>query len=672
MALQYTNGKPWIHQYGLNNSANTAATKAAGSSLAIAVNKGALVVAKSRVHVLGGWSSSGGLIPYDQSAAIDSSGVIGTWSYSPLGFFIADADALLIGSYVYTFGGTIGTGYNVYSRSNVIKRATVQSDGSLASWTNYSNLPSVRTAHRCLVIKGRVHLIGGIDGSYTELSSTHNCVIDASAGLGSWSAGPSLPSTIYGWFSAFVFAGRLYVVGGVVGGALSRAIFSAPVNNDGTLGEFIEEDGPYSGEASPLFFTCSDSAVATTNNVFVVSDGSDGTTPDFLFDDVWSISGSDFITDMDPWTQTQDLTYRRTEFNICITSSRLYILGGAYNYSDSVIMDASTLSEYIPFSGGLNDYTSWNSYTYLPAYGVVEQPFSTVSGSAINGIVSGYIEQSISEVSGAAGVYCLGAGVLEQAASDVAGVALNPIRCIGNIEQDLSTISGQDVYALATRTADGSIEQDLSVVSGVARNALVRGVVDQPLSEVFGAALVSCVGFGKIRDYLSVVDGFAFSGMFVGIGVVDQPTSTISGAASTWSICNGVVADSLSEVTGMAVNFAPLIAFGQIEQPLSSISGIGTPRTEAAGTIDQGNTVQGMAVYPNVGFGVIAQEIGVIHGRVLYTPTDAALHYDRCSTGVAPTINPPNATTLSFSRNPCGSFVELDPAPDLTPLSYSR
>lgn len=332
-------------------------------------------------------------------------------------------------------------------------------------------------------------------------------------------------------------------------------------------------------------------------------------------------------------------------------------------------MDDSEVAAYYSFP-----FLSTHPYYSAPPAtfdGVIDQPLSEVSGAAINGSFIGVVDQPASEVSGLAKVYSLGYGAVVHPLSEVLSFAVSPLVAFGDIQQELSIVSGAAGSLLDPIFADGVVEQG-NDVSGLAANGVVLGQVEQPSSTVAGFAVVPNVGFGVIRDYLSVVDGFSYVGVHIGTGVVDQPTSTVFGAAQTWIIARGSISASFSEVSGYAVNYDSLLAFGQIEQARSTVQGIGATLSAAYGEVAQLDDISGLAICPNVCFGVILQEVDALYGRAIYAPESVDLEFYRCSSGPLPTIDVANPDPFSYSRNNCGAFDELETAPDPIPLSFSR
>jgi hypothetical protein len=312
-------------------------------------------------------------------------------------------------------------------------------------------------------------------------------------------------------------------------------------------------------------------------------------------------------------------------------------------------------------------------YSYPPAFldGAIEQPLSEVSSVAINGSFLGVIEQPLSEVSGFAKVYSLGYGVTSQPLSEIASFAINPLYASGVVEQELSILSGVANNSANPIFSYGIIEQT-GDISGLAANGVVLGQVEQPLSEVVGFAVVPSVCFGVVRDYLSVAEGFAYAGIFIGTGVIDQPASSISGFAQTWIVGYGDTLNEVSDVSGIAINNAPLFAYGQIQQELSDVLGSMEVKTVAYGATVQDCDIQGYAVVPNVGFGSIIQEHSTLSGVIEQSIIWIDFSFSRCTYGIVPTIDASLPELISFDREYCGSFDTLSNAASFIPLSFIR
>ena len=155
-----------------------------------------------------------------------------------------------------------------------------------------------------------------------------------------WSTGTSLPGTV-GYSQAIVTKSRVYLLGGFVNGSISATVYTAPINEDGTLGTWT------TGTSLPG--TVRDSqAIVTKSRVYLLGGYIDG---------IASLNGYTAPINEDgtlgTWTTGTSLSGIVRESQAIVTKNRVYILGGN---NSSTVYQAS-------FSGGLNDYMGLSAIT---------------------------------------------------------------------------------------------------------------------------------------------------------------------------------------------------------------------------------------------------------------------------------------------------------------------
>jgi hypothetical protein len=166
-------------------------------------------------------------------------------------------------AYVVVTGGYDGTANG--PNSSKVFWNTLNADGTVgtpgASWTTLTTnpLPSPRAHHamaeaddtNSLVGVGKryIYVIGGQQNSTDTPGGTNTIYmasVDATTGaVGTWAALSNvLPQALLG-MSATVHNGYLYVVGGLTtSGAVSSAVYTAPINTDGTVGAWTTAANP--------------------------------------------------------------------------------------------------------------------------------------------------------------------------------------------------------------------------------------------------------------------------------------------------------------------------------------------------------------------------------------------------------------------------------------------
>ena len=106
-------------------------------------------------------------------------------------------------------------------------------------WKAASTLTVPRAGSALVAHKNKIYVIGGVDGR-TFLSSVEMATSNPDGTLSEWKIISSMPVS-RGFTSATVFNSRLYVLGGgngAYGKNLLKSIASAPISNNGMLGEW--------------------------------------------------------------------------------------------------------------------------------------------------------------------------------------------------------------------------------------------------------------------------------------------------------------------------------------------------------------------------------------------------------------------------------------------------
>jgi N-acetylneuraminic acid mutarotase len=169
------------------------------------------------------WQSQSG---FNQSTQSDITGWTSTNSLMTAAYYAA---SLVTKNYIYILGG-----YNANSYLNTIQRASFDSDGNLtSSWSNAGTLPVAMTEMGYVATKGRFYLIGGENGS-GHLSTVYSAPINNDGTLGDFRKESSLPDTRIDSV-CFVIKNKLYVVGGGNSANFTNTVYQATINTDGTL-----------------------------------------------------------------------------------------------------------------------------------------------------------------------------------------------------------------------------------------------------------------------------------------------------------------------------------------------------------------------------------------------------------------------------------------------------
>jgi len=146
--------------------------------------------------------------------------------------------------------------------SSAVYSAPINANGSVGSWTTQANsLPVQLVAATSVVSGGYVYIMGGFNGG-GESSAVYSAPINANGSVGSWTTqANSLPQTEY-YASSVSYNGYVYVIGGTGSGIpeFVNSVFSAQLTG-GTVGSWTT-----SSNTLPTALTAS---VSVTNNGYV-------------------------------------------------------------------------------------------------------------------------------------------------------------------------------------------------------------------------------------------------------------------------------------------------------------------------------------------------------------------------------------------------------------------
>ncbi|MGV3621160.1 MAG: hypothetical protein ACO1OB_10105 [Archangium sp.] len=149
--------------------------------------------------------------------------------------------ATRVGRWLFAMGGRTITGKAMPD----VWSAHIEDDGSLSDWSTARPFPAPRTHHASFAVGNRLYALGGFDASTFTSDPTHYrdvlvATVDESTGaLGEWQSQP-LPWDI-STHSAAYSEGYVYVAGGFDNQLqLLGNVRRAKVNEDGTLGAFQE------------------------------------------------------------------------------------------------------------------------------------------------------------------------------------------------------------------------------------------------------------------------------------------------------------------------------------------------------------------------------------------------------------------------------------------------
>ena len=292
-------GKPWKNQYGINTVGDSLGAWTTATSLPGPLGQSQAIVTSSRVYLLGGFIG-GSYVSTVYTAPINEDGTLGAWTTdtNSLPGTSSGSQAVVTSNRVYLLGGnssrvytapinedgTLGTWttgtslpgvssgsqavvtsnrvYLLGGNSSRVYTAPINGDGTLGTWTTDTSLPVALSNFQAIVTSNRVYLLGGGNNS-GYVSTVYTAPINGDGTLGAWTTASSLPSTL-GLSQAIVTSNRVYLLGGLIGGSYVSTVYTAPINEDGTLGAWTTDTNSLPGDLSLS------QAIVTSNRVYLL------------------------------------------------------------------------------------------------------------------------------------------------------------------------------------------------------------------------------------------------------------------------------------------------------------------------------------------------------------------------------------------------------------------
>ncbi len=260
------------------------------------------------LYVLGGYSGNAYLNDV-QYAPINANGTVGAWAATtsfPNSRYAHTS--IVYNGYLYVMGGHNGSTY-----LNDVQYAPINANGTVGAWAATTNSTTARNSHTSVVYNGYLYVLGGYSGS-SNLNDVQYAPINANGTVGAWAATTSF-TTGRSSHTSVVYNGYIYVIGGYSNIRLNDVQY-APINANGTVGAWA---------ATTSFTTARNGHASIVYNGYLyVMGGWDGTTE---FSDVQyaPINANGTLGD---WTTTTSLTTGRDTHAVAIYRGYLYATGG--------------------------------------------------------------------------------------------------------------------------------------------------------------------------------------------------------------------------------------------------------------------------------------------------------------------------------------------------------
>jgi hypothetical protein len=265
----------------------------------VAVNGVQVVVLKDRVYAFGGGNSSGALNSI-YKANINTDGTLGAWSlYGNLPTNLIAGNVAVTKNRIYLIGG--GTTASAFV--NTVYSTTINSDGTLGTWSLYGTIPLNLTVGCIYVTKNCIYLLGGAYALNTYTSNIYKANINLDGTLSGWEMIGNMPYTL-GYSTCVAVKNKLHVIAGYIGGSVSNAIMTATINN------VIQDYSPYYGVDNDL-------------NYLLAGSGKP-------WQQQYQINNTQ-TNDITNWSISTSLPVALTDTFTVVTKNRVYLLGGTKN-----------------------------------------------------------------------------------------------------------------------------------------------------------------------------------------------------------------------------------------------------------------------------------------------------------------------------------------------------
>lgn len=325
------------------------------------------------IYLVGGDRDSGGTYATTVSyAAINSDGTLGSWNTtSSLNTGRRQHRVIIHNGHIYAIGGQTTGATEVAT----VEYAKINPSGTLGSWQSTVSLPEARTAFGLEAYNGYLYVIAGATSSvtnsviYASLNASGTIASDSGCGS-SWCSTTSTPNT-RNWTTATAYNGWMYVVGGNGGGTIwTPSVIRAPINSDGTLGNWVD--------SSDLNTTRTVASIEIWNGYLYVMGGCSAGVTGFDCPGNVHLATVEYAPihangSLGTWRTTASFTTARYMHSSIAWNGRLYVIGGCATGSYCNFTNTVQYTS-INSAGSLAD-GSWSSATDLPAaysYGVTK------------------------------------------------------------------------------------------------------------------------------------------------------------------------------------------------------------------------------------------------------------------------------------------------------------
>ena len=268
--------------------------------------------------------------------------ITGSYETPPTGFLRCNGGGLSASMYpalsemlggVFTYNNLSGSGKPWKQQYRFNEEQTID----IGLWEASTNLPIPISKTQAIVTKNRVYLLGGWDGEGV-LGAIYTAPVDNEGIVGEWDISGSLPIPLR-LSQAITVKDKVYLLGGDDGISSLSVILTTNINEDGTLGEW-----GYDTEL-PIGLSSSQ-AIVTKNRVYLLG-GHTTETTDIIISAPINVDGT-----LGLWSIEGQLPIPLKDSQVVVTKNRVFLIGGNSEGPSSYV-----LSSYIESDGTLGEWT---------------------------------------------------------------------------------------------------------------------------------------------------------------------------------------------------------------------------------------------------------------------------------------------------------------------------
>lgn len=199
-------------------------------------------VTNDTIYVVGG--TDGTVRDTVYYAYLNNDGTIeGSWQTAET---LLDATVGLSATTYNGYGYAVGGGNTSSVAQTWVEYTPLNSDGSISLWANSDgaspnngDLNTARREHSTVAYEGYIYSAGGINGSGTYQSSVERLSIDSAGEISEIRQSANNLTIDHNQFNSAIYNGYIYISGSILAG--NHKVYSAPLNEDGTIGSWTEE-----------------------------------------------------------------------------------------------------------------------------------------------------------------------------------------------------------------------------------------------------------------------------------------------------------------------------------------------------------------------------------------------------------------------------------------------